>query len=65
MRFEFILPLPAAAGAAELVAAVFVSAGAAWLMLARAGRAGQLAPLRRMLGENASASWWKTTGTMA
>ena len=36
-------------------------AGAAWEVLEGAGRAGQLYPLRKTLGENACASWWKTT----
>ena len=37
-------------------------AGAAWEVLEGAGRAGQLYPLRKTLGENACASWWETTG---
>ena len=45
--------------------AVSVSAGAAWEVLARAGRAGHLYPLKRMLGKNIGESWWKTTRGVA
>ena len=41
-----------------------VSAGAAWAVSARAGRAGDSSHLERTLGENVGASWWKTTGGM-
>ena len=56
MQFEFILPLPPAAGMAGLGAAVSVSAGDVWSVLVRAGKAGHLAPRVRTLGENAGAS---------
>ena len=59
------MPLPTSAGAAGLGVAVSVSAGAAWEVLARAGRAGHLYPLKRMLGKNIGESWWKTTREVA
>ena len=64
-QFEFLLPLPTAAGAAGLGVAVLVSSGARWAMSAHAGRAGHLSPLKRMLGKNIVASWWKTTRVVA
>ena len=42
-----------------------VSSGAAWAVLVCAGRTGNSSPLKRTLGENSGASWWKTTGLMA
>ena len=55
-RFEFILPLPTAAGVAGSGAAVSVSAGAEWAVSARTGKAGHLSHLRRTLGEKSGAS---------
>ena len=46
------MPLPTAAGAAGSVLEVLASIGAAWVVLAHAGRAGELSPIRRTLGEN-------------
>ena len=46
------MPLPTAAGAAGSVFEVLASNGAAWVVLAHAGRAGELSPIRRTLGEN-------------
>ena len=43
-------------------AAVSVIIGAVWAVWAHAGRAGHSSPLGRTPGENAGASWWKTTG---
>ena len=45
--------------------AILVRTGAAWVVSARAGREGHLSPLGGNLGENDSASWWKTTGAIA
>ena len=45
--------------------AISVRTGAAWVVSARAGREGHLSPLGGNLGENDSASWWKTTGAIA
>ena len=55
-QFEFILPLPTAARVAGSGAAVSVSAGAAWAVSARAGKAECLDPLFRTLDENAGVS---------
>ena len=52
------MKVPSGAGTTQ----VLVSAWAAWVVLARTVRAGHSYHLGRMLGENASASWWKTTG---
>ena len=54
--------LPTAASAVGSGAAVLVSSRFAWAVLACTGRAGQSYHLRNTLGENDSASWWKTTG---
>ena len=62
---EFIFPILTSAGVARLGAAVLVSSGAAWEVLARADRAGHSSTLRMTLVENAGVSWWKTTGRMA
>ena len=42
-----------------------MSAGVAWAKSARVGREGHFIPLGGELGENAGASWWKTTGGVA
>ena len=54
-----------ASGAAGSGVAVSVRAGAAWAVSARAGRSGHSSPLGRTLGDNAGASWRKTTGGVA
>ena len=56
-QFEFLLPLPTAAAVAGSGAAVSVSSGAAWVVLARAGRVGHSSPFGRTLDENYGASW--------
>ena len=50
-RFEFLLILLTAAGVLGSGAAVLVSAGSAWAVSARAGKAGHSDPLVRTLGE--------------
>ena len=47
VRFEFIFPLPTAAGVVGLGAAVSVSTGATWAVQARVSKAGQSSPLGR------------------
>ena len=54
--FNFLFPLMMATSVAGLGSAVLVSTGAAWAVLARAGRAGHLYPLGRTLGENTGVS---------
>ena len=48
--------LQTAADVAESGATVLVSAGAVWVVLLRAGKAGHSGPLVRTLGENDGAS---------
>ena len=55
-QFGFILPLPTATVVVGLVAAVSVSAWDTWTVSACAGKEVHLAPLVRMLGDNASES---------
>ena len=54
--FEFILPLPVAAGVAVLEAAVSVSMWAAWADFALSGKSGYTIPSVRTVVENAGAS---------
>ena len=60
-RFEFLFPIPTAAGAAGSGAEVSVSAGGVWAVSACAGSSGHSSPLGRTLDDNAGASWWKKT----
>ena len=57
MHDLIFLPLLAAASVAGSGAAVSVSAGGAWALLARAGKAGHSSPLGRTLVEKSGASW--------
>ena len=54
-QFEFLLPIPTAAGVVGLGEAFSVSAGAACAVSACTGKAGHSSPLGRTLGENSGA----------